>query len=155
VSVCCGRTASLAAVAASHCGSVVCAVALPARECWTAWLCTPALRLLQTVAEAGFDCRIPATVDLAKFKAQLDEWTSEEVWGCGCCAGCPHSFRLHPCLCWRAGLCRVVSRGVMWCCVPRCPVCTLTQGVSYDLVASTGHKYVARCRRACLGGSCL
>ena len=41
----------------------------------------------------GFDCRIPATVDLEKFKAQLDEWTSEE-------------------------------------------------GVSYKLVASTGHKYV-------------
>jgi hypothetical protein len=34
--------------------------------------------VLLRVDGPGFDCRIPATVDLEKFKAQLDEWTSEE-----------------------------------------------------------------------------
>ncbi|RYG53877.1 M20/M25/M40 family metallo-hydrolase [archaeon] len=29
-------------------------------------------------AEAGFDCRIPATVNLEEFKAQIDAWAAEE-----------------------------------------------------------------------------
>ena len=34
--------------------------------------------VIPTVAEAGFDCRIPATVDLDAFKRRLDEWCSED-----------------------------------------------------------------------------
>lgn len=34
--------------------------------------------VIPTVAEAGFDCRIPATVDLAAFRAQLDAWAAAD-----------------------------------------------------------------------------
>ena len=34
--------------------------------------------VIPTVATAGFDVRIPATVDLAAFKAQLDEWCAQD-----------------------------------------------------------------------------
>jgi aminoacylase len=34
--------------------------------------------VIPTEAFAGFDCRIPATTDLAVFKGQLDAWCGEE-----------------------------------------------------------------------------
>ena len=34
--------------------------------------------VIPTEAEAGFDCRIPATVDLHAFKARVDGWCAEE-----------------------------------------------------------------------------
>lgn len=40
---------------------------------------TPQYNVIPTVAEAGFDIRIPATVDLSSFKSQLDEWCSQDA----------------------------------------------------------------------------
>jgi aminoacylase len=37
---------------------------------------TPQFNVIPTTATAGFDIRIPATVDLREFKAQMDAWTS-------------------------------------------------------------------------------
>lgn len=34
--------------------------------------------VIPTVAEAGFDCRIPATVDLVAFRRRLDEWCAAD-----------------------------------------------------------------------------
>lgn len=36
------------------------------------------LNVIPTEAEAGFDIRIPPTVDLDEFKKQIDKWTSDE-----------------------------------------------------------------------------
>ena len=38
----------------------------------------PQYNVIPTVATAGFDVRIPATVDLAAFKQQLDEWCAQD-----------------------------------------------------------------------------
>jgi aminoacylase len=55
-------------MANEHCSHTATAITLPVSQ----------YNVIPTEAFAGFDCRIPATTDLADFKAQLDEWCSEE-----------------------------------------------------------------------------
>jgi aminoacylase len=40
---------------------------------------TPQYNVIPTQAQAGFDIRIPATMDLTAFKARLDAWCAEDV----------------------------------------------------------------------------